>query len=217
MLTDSSLQQAVLDELKWEPRVNAAHIGVTAKEGVVTLTGDVSSYAEKLAAENAARRVYGVKGVAEDIKVRYSSNKVDDTDIAQMALQALSWDVEVPSDKVKVEVEDGWVTLTGTVDWHFQREAAEADVRKLNGVLGVFNDVTIKPNVQVSDLRDKIKAALKRNAAIEAGNITVTTEGGKVTLSGTVDSWEEDGIVRNTVWSAPGVTEVEDKLLIGTI
>lgn len=217
MVTDSSLQQAVLDELKWEPRVNAAHIGVTAKEGVVTLTGDVSSYAEKLAAENAARRVYGVKGVAEDIKVRYSSNKVDDTDIAQMALQALSWDVEVPSDKVKVEVEDGWVTLTGIVDWHFQREAAEADVRKLNGVLGVFNDVTIKPNVQVSDLRDKIKAALKRNAAIEAGNITVTTEGGKVTLSGTVDSWEEDGIVRNTVWSAPGVTEVEDKLLIGTI
>lgn len=217
MVTDSSLQQAVLDELKWEPRVNAAHIGVTAKEGVVTLTGDVSSYAEKLAAENAARRVYGVKGVAEDIKVRYSSNKVDDTDIAQMALQALSWDVEVPSDKVKVEVEDGWVTLTGIVDWHFQREAAEADVRKLNGVLGVLNDITIKPNVQVSDLRDKIKAALKRNAAIEAGNITVTTEGGKVTLSGTVDSWEEDGIVRNTVWSAPGVTEVEDKLLIGTI
>ena len=125
MMTDNSLQQAVLDELKWEPSVNAAHIGVTAKGGVVTLSGDVSSYTEKLAAARAARRVIGVKGVAEDIKVHYSFSKVDDTDIAQKALQTLSWDIEVPYDKVKVEVEDGWVTLTGTVDWNYQRNAAD--------------------------------------------------------------------------------------------
>ncbi len=215
MVADSSLQQSVLDELNWEPRVNAAHIGVSAKDGVVTLSGDVDSYAEKWAAERAARRVYGVKAVAENMTVRFPSDKPDDTEIAQKALRALSWDVEVPSDKVKVEVENGWITLAGAVDWHFQREAAEGDVRKLKGVAGVFNNITITPNVQVSDLREKIKAALKRNAAIEANTISVTAEGGKVTLSGTVDSWDEDRIVRNSVWSAPGVTQVEDKLIVG--
>lgn len=214
MVSDSGLQQAVLDELKWEPSVNAAHIGVTAKDGVVTLTGDVSSYTEKLAAERAARRVYGVKGVAEDIKVRYVSGKIDDTDIAQSALRALSWDIEVPSNKVTVEVEDGWVTLKGTVDWNFQREAAEADVRKLKGVIGVANEIAIKPSVRASDVRDQIKAALKRNAAIEADNISIVVDGGKVTLSGTVESWDEDSIARNTAWSAPGVTEVVDELAI---
>src|SRR5258708_3774588 len=131
MLTDNKLQQAVIDELKWEPSVNAAHIGVAAKNGVVTLSGDVNNYAEKLAAERAARRVYGVKAVAEEITVRYPSSKPDDSDIAQKALQALSWDSEVPVDMVKVEVEGGWVTLQGTVDWYFQRKAAGEDVRRL--------------------------------------------------------------------------------------
>jgi osmotically-inducible protein OsmY len=214
MMTDNRLQQAVLDELKWEPSVNAAHIGVTAKDGVVTLSGNVSSYTEKLAAARAARRVNGVKGVAEDIKVHYSFSKVDDTDIAQKALQTLSWDIEVPYDRVKVEVENGWVTLTGTVDWNYQRNAAEADVRKLKGVLGVINDISIKPTVQASDIREKIQAALKRNAAVEADNISIAIEGGKVTLSGEVDSWGEDDIVRNTAWAAPGVTEVVDNLVV---
>jgi osmotically-inducible protein OsmY len=214
MMTDNSLQQAVLDELKWEPSVDAAHIGVTANNGVVTLSGDVSSYTEKLAAARAARRVNGVRGVAEDIKVHYSFSKVDDTDIAQKALQTLSWDIEVPDDKVKVEVEGGWVTLTGTVDWNYQRNAAEADVRKLKGVLGVINDISIKPTVQAPDVRAKIKAALKRNAAVEADNISIAIEGGKVTLSGEVDSWGKDDIVRNTAWAAPGVTEVVDNLVV---
>jgi osmotically-inducible protein OsmY len=214
MMTDNSLQQAVLDELKWEPSVNAAHIGVTAKDGVVTLSGDVSSYTEKLAAARAARRVIGVKGVAEDIKVHYSFSKVDDTDIAQKALQTLSWDIEVPDERVTVEVEDGWVTLTGTVNWNYQRNAAEADVRKLKGVLGVINNISINPTVKASDAREKIKAALKRNAAVEADNISIAIEGGKVTLSGEVNSWGEDDIVRSTAWAAPGVTEVVDNLVV---
>jgi osmotically-inducible protein OsmY len=213
-MSDSSLQQAVADELQWEPSVNAAHIGVTAKNGVVTLTGDVSSYAEKWAAERAAGRVIGVKGVAEEIKVRYPFDKVDDTDIAQKALQVLSWDIEVPASKVMVKVENGWVTLTGTVDWHFQRSAAEADVRKLKGVIGVANDIVIKPSVQASDVRAKIQAAFERNADIEDDDITVTVDGGKVTLSGHVDTWSQDSLAVDTAWAAPGVTNVDDRLTV---
>src|SRR6267142_4923684 len=187
-MSDKGLQQDVVDELEWEPSVNAAHIGVTAKDGVVTLSGDVSSYAEKWAAERAARRVYGVKAVAQEIKVHYPFDKMDDTDIAQKALQVLSWDIEVPANKVTVQVEDGWVTLSGTVDWHFQRSAAEADVRKLKGVTGVINNIVIKPSVRASDVRAKLKAAFERNAEIEEENITATVDGGKVTLSGHVDT-----------------------------
>ena len=215
-MSDSSLRQAVIDELQWEPSVNAAHIGVTARDGVVTLTGDVGSYAEKLAAEKAAGRVFGVKAVAEELQVRFPfDQKMNDTDIAQKALNVLAWDIEVPKNKVRVKVEKGWVTLEGTVDWYYQKSAAETDVRKLQGVIGVINNIVIKPSVQASDVRDKIKAALKRNAQIEADNITVTTDGGKVTLTGKVDTWGEDNIVVDTAWSAPGVTEVVDKLAIG--
>ena len=146
--------------------------------------------------------------------MRYSSSKVDDNDIAQKALQALAWDIEVPVDKVQVKVEDGWVTLSGMVDWYYQRKAAEGDVRKLKGVVGVTNDVTIKPSVKTGDLRDQITAALKRSAGVEADQITISTDGGKVTLSGKVRSWNEDSIVTEAVWSAPGVTVVEDKLVI---
>jgi osmotically-inducible protein OsmY len=214
-MSDKSLQQAVLDELEWEPSVNAAQIGVTAKDGIVTLSGDVKSYAEKWAAERAARRVYGVKGIAEDIKVRYPFDKVDDTDIAQNAVQALSLDIEVPTNKVAVKVESGLVYLSGTLDWHFQRSAAEADVRKLKGVMGVVNDIVIKPNVEASDVRAKLKAAFARNAEIEEDNIAVTVDGGKVTLSGRVDTWGQDSLAVDTAWSAPGVTQVEDRLSIG--
>lgn len=214
-MSDSSLQQAVLDELQWEPSVNAAHIGVTAKDGVVTLSGDISSYAEKWAAERAARRVYGVKAVAEEIKVRYPFDMVDDTDIAQKALQVLSWDIEVPPNKVTVKVENGWVTLTGTVDWNFQRSAAEADVRKLKGVTGVSDNIMIKPSVQASDVRAKLKAAFARSAEIEEDNIAVTVDGARVTLTGHVDAWSKDNLAVDTAWSAPGVTEVVDRLTVG--
>ncbi len=178
----------------------------------MTLSGDVKSYAEKWAAERATRRVYGVKGVAEEINVRYPFDKVDDTDIAQNAVQALSLDVEVPTNKVTVKVEGGWVYLSDTVDWHFQSSAAEADVRKLKGVIGVINNIVIKPNVEASDVRAKLKAAFARNAEIEEDNVTVTVDGGKVTLSGHVDTWGQDSLAVDTAWSAPGVTQVEDRL-----
>jgi osmotically-inducible protein OsmY len=215
IMSDKSLQQAVLDELEWEPSVNAAHIGVTAKDGVVTLSGDVKSYPEKWAAERAARRVYGVKGVAEEINVRSPFDKVEDTDIAKNALQAMSLDIEVPTNKVTVKVEGGWVSLSGTLDWRFQSSAAEADVRKLKGVIGVINNIVIKPNVQASDVRAKLKAAFARNAEIEEDNIAVTVDGGKVTLSGRVDTWGQDSLAVDTAWSAPGVTQVEDRLSVG--
>ena len=215
-MTDSSLQQAVLDELNWQPSVKAANIGVTAKDGVVTLTGHVGSYAEKWAAERAAGSVFGVKAVAEELEVRYPfERKEDDADIAQRALQVLSWDTEVPKDKVKVKVEKGLVTLSGNLDWHYQRSAAESDVRKLHGVIGLNNQIVIKPRVQASNVLDKIKAALKRKAQIEADHITVTTDGSKVTLGGNVDTWYERSLAERTAWSAPGVTQVENRLTVG--
>ena len=215
-MTDSSLQQAVLDELNWQPSVKAANIGVTAKDGVVTLTGHVGSYAEKWAAERAAGSVFGVKAVAEELEVRYPfERKEDDADIAQRALQVLSWDTEVPKDKVKVKVEKGLVTLSGNLDWHYQRSAAKSDVRKLHGVIGLNNQIVIKPRVQASNVLDKIKAALKRKAQIEADHITVTTDGSKVTLGGNVDTWYERSLAERTAWSAPGVTQVENRLTVG--
>jgi osmotically-inducible protein OsmY len=215
-MTDSSLQQAVLDELNWQPSVKAANIGVTAKDGVVTLTGHVGSMAEKWAAERAVSSVFGVKAVAEELEVRYPfEKKEDDADIAQRALQVLSWDIEVPNDKVKVKVEKGVVTLSGNLEWYYQRSAAEADLRKLPGVIGLNNDILIKPRVQASNVRDQIKAALKRRAQIEADHITVTTDGSKVTLGGKVNTWYERRLAESTAWEAPGVTQVENRLTVG--
>jgi len=219
-MSDSSLKQAVLDELEWDPSVNAAHIGVTANNGVVTLTGDVGSYTEKLAADSAAWRVFGVKAVADELVVRYpSGKKIEDADIAQKALQVLSWDSEVPLNKVKVEVEKGWVTLSGEVDRFYQRNAAEEDVQMLQGVAGVTNNINIKPRVQpsASDVRSKIKAALQRNAQIEADDITVKADGGKVTLYGNVDTWYEDEEVVNAAWPAPGVSQGVDRIVVGNV
>ena len=213
-MNDQSLRQAVMDELEWEPSINAAHIGVTANNGAVTLTGHVDGYTEKWAAERAAGRVNGVKAVVEELKVRYPFETPDDNDIAKSAINALSWDMEVPSNKVTVKVEKGWVTLSGSVDWYFQSSAAEGDVRKLRGVVGVTNTIKIKPRVQGSDVKAKIKAAFARNAQIDAGNINVMADGGKVTLTGNVDSWYERNLAENTAWSAPGVTQVEDRLII---
>jgi len=213
-MSDQSLQQAVIDELEWEPSVNAAHIGVAVNNGVVTLTGHVGSFAEKFAAERAAGRVVGVKAVAEELEVRYPFEKPDDSDIAKSALQALSWDTEVPKDSVSVKVEGGWVTLSGGVDWYFQSSAAEADVRKLRGVIGVTNNIKVKPTIQAPDVRARIKAAFARNASIDADKINVTVDGGKVTLTGSVDTWRERGLAEDTAWSAPGVSQVDDRLVV---
>jgi osmotically-inducible protein OsmY len=210
-MTDQNLRQAVLDELAWDPSVSEAHIGVTARGGVVTLTGHVGSYAEKCAAEHAAGRVSGVKAIAEELEIRYLySVGHGDEDIAKQALNVLAWDLSVPKDKVKVKVEKGWITLSGDVDWYYQKHAAEVDVRQLLRVMGVNNQITIKPSVQASDVRKKIKAAFGRNAEFEAENIDVTIDGGEVTLSGSVDTYNERAIAENTAWSAPGVTQVHD-------
>ena len=214
-MTDQALKQSVLDELDWEPSVKAAHIGVTARDGVVSLTGHVESYAEKLAAEHGVARVFGVKAINEQLEVRHpTSHGVTDEDIAKRALQVLSWNVLVPKDTVRVRIEKGFVTLTGNVNWYFERYNAEADVRKLHGVVGLDNQITIKPGVYASDVRSKIKSALSRSAQIEADEIAIATNGGKVTLSGQVKSYHERNMAANIAWSAPGVTQVENLLIV---
>jgi osmotically-inducible protein OsmY len=214
-MTDQSLKQTVVDELVWDPSVNEAHIGVTARSGVVTLTGHVGSYAEKHAAEQAAGRVSGVQAIADELEIRYLyAVGHGDEDIAKQALNVLSWDLAVPKEKVKVKIDKGWVTLSGDVDWYYQKNAAESDVRKLLGVMGVSNQIVIKPSVQASDVQKKIKAAFERNADVEAAKIIVATDGSKVTLSGQVDSYYQRTLAENTAWSAPGVTHVHDHITV---
>jgi osmotically-inducible protein OsmY len=214
MSNDSMLQQAVLAELSWEPSVTAAHIGVTANEGVVTLTGHVGSFVEKRAAEAAAGRVKGVKAVAEEIEVKLAPNMArSDDQIAAAALESLSWDVSVPKDKVKVKVEKGWVTLTGEVSWHYQMEAAERDTRRLFGVVGVSNQIVIKPHVRPSEVSERIKDALHRSW-FNPADIAVSSVGSMVVLDGSVRSWHERQLAEAAAWGAPGVTRVEDNLII---
>jgi osmotically-inducible protein OsmY len=214
-MTDQSLRQSVLDELAWDPSVSEAHIGVTARSGVVTLTGHVGSYSEKCAAEHAVGRVSGVKAIAEELEIRYLYGiGHGDEDIAKQALNVLSWDLSVPKDKVKVKIDKGWVTLSGDVNWYYQKHTAEMDVRKLLGVMGVSNQIAIKPSARASDVRKAIEAAFERNAEFEADNISVSIDGGKVTLSGKVDSYYERTLAEKTAWSAPGVTQVHDLITI---
>lgn len=214
-MTDQALQQAVLDELDWEPRVEAGHIGVTAHNGVVTLTGTVESYAQKIAAERAASHVRGVEAVANDIEVRLPSEfKETDSTIAERAVHVLRWDSSIPRDSVKVVVDHGWITLNGAVDWAFQRVAAESDVHKIHGVVGVRNLITVRSRPATSAIKDKIAAAIKRNAELDATSIMVTASGGKVTLDGHVHSFFERQLAEQAAWSAPGVTEVEDRISV---
>jgi osmotically-inducible protein OsmY len=215
-MNDVTLRQNVIDELAFEPSVNAAHIGVAANGGVIALNGHVDTYAEKLQAVKAARRVRGVRAIADDIVVRHAfDKKTADDEIAGRALAILAWDAMVPSDVISVTVRDGWITLAGDVDWNFQRRAAESDVRKLSGVRGVHNTVNVKPRVEAHDLKGKIEEALKRRAEQEVRGIRVSVEGGNhVILEGTVDSWDERFAVENVAWSAPGVKSVDTRLKI---
>lgn len=214
MSDDKHLKQAVLDELKWEPSVNEAHIGVTAKDGVITLMGHVETFSEKFAAEKAARRVNDVKAVAEEIEVRLPfSVKHGDEEIAAAAVDRLRWDSSVPSGAVKARVEKGWVTLTGEVDWHYQQEAAMGDVRGLWGVKGVSNDIAIKPRPDTSAIRDKIMVALDRSW-FDPATINVTAVGGKVKLTGQVNSWYERDEAGSAAWAAPGATSVENDICV---
>ena len=215
MSQDSKLQQAVLSELDWEPSVTAAHIGVTARGGVVTLTGHVESFIEKHAAETAARRVKGVKAVAEEIEVKLPfQRKRGDDDIAAAAIERLSWDSSVPADAVKVVVDKGWVTLNGQVDWHYQKEAAEQDVRSLHGVVGISNPTTLKPRIDVSNVSDDIVHALHRSWYYDPDAVKVSADGGKVRLTGTVHSWHERQVAAATAWAAPGASSVENNIVV---
>lgn len=215
MKSDMQLKTDVLDEIQFRPNIEAEHIGVTAKSGVVTLTGQVPHYSEKLTAEDAAKSVHGVKAVANDIEVvMIGSMQHTDQDIATAALNAMKWDYEVPTDKIMVVVKNGAVTLSGSLDWQYQKDAAARCVRYLGGVTTVSNDIAIKSKAMVGDVKSKIENAFRRHADLDAKQIKVDTKDGKVTLSGNVSSWSDRSDAVWAAWSAPGVSSVKDNLLI---
>jgi osmotically-inducible protein OsmY len=213
--SDEDIQRDVLDELEWDARVRPNEIGVAVKDGVVTLTGWVDSYLKKIAAEEDAHRVPGVKAVVNDIEVRLpGSAERTDVDLAKAVLNALRWHAGIPADKIDVTVDHGWVTLKGQVDFGFQKRLAERAVERLSGVVGVTNLITVKakPGPSPEELKAQIEKALIRNAETDARRITVEVQGSKVILRGTVSSYAEKKAAEETAWSAPGVTEVENRI-----
>jgi osmotically-inducible protein OsmY len=218
MSHDSDLQLAVLAELSWEPSIVAAHIGVTAQDGVVTLSGHVDSFVQKHAAEDAAGRVKGVHAVAGELEVELAfDHRRDDADVAAAALERLAWDVSVPRNAIGLEVEGGWVTMTGTVDWHFQREAAEQAIRPLAGVVGISNQVVIKPRFSGGNLADNIMHALHRSWFFDPQTIKVSAQDGDVRLTGVVKSWHDRRVAAETAWAAPGVTSVKNDISVVSV
>jgi osmotically-inducible protein OsmY len=215
-MDDVTLRQLILDELEFEPCIDAANIGVTADDGVITLSGHVATYAEKEAAERATRRIKGVKAIAQGIEVRpIGTHRTADDEIAKRAVNTIGWHVTIPKDAVQVKVQNGWVTLNGRVEWQYQKNAAADAVRDLSGVVGVSNMVEVAPHVSSTDVKRRIEDAFRRDAEIEAHSINVNVADGKVTLQGKVKTWSERQAAEHAAWSAPGVRTVEDRLAVG--
>jgi osmotically-inducible protein OsmY len=215
MKSDEELERDVRDEFKWDPVLDADDIAISVKNGVVTLAGFVKRYSDRLEAEVAAKRVAGVKAVANDIEVRLPAiDQRPDPDIARDAVAALKTELPISYDRIKVVVRDGWVTLEGAVEWQYQKTTAESAVRKVKGVKGVTSVVMVKPKVEPSELKRKIMEAFKRNAEVDANRITVEANGSEVILKGTVRSWIEREEAERVAWSAPGITRVEDRIVV---
>ncbi|MPQ69599.1 MULTISPECIES: BON domain-containing protein [Pseudomonas] len=214
-MSDLSLRNTIMEELEFHPEIDAANIGVAVDNGVVTLSGHVKSYAQKVSAEQTVKSVRGVRAVAEEIQVRLAKGAgMDDDTIANRALNIITWSSDIAEDAVKVIVQKGWITLEGEVDWQYQKETAERAVRKLSGVLGVNNQITLRARVDVVDIQQRIEEALKRNAELDAKGIHVEVDGDVVKLEGKVHLWRERQLAARAAWSVPGVRKVQDHLLI---
>ena len=214
-MRDAQLRHDLEDELEWEPSLNATEIGVAVHDGVVTLTGSVESYTEKRKAERVAKRVRGVKAVANEIEVRMpGTSQRTDAEIARAALDALTWEITVPDDRIKISVSQGWVYLEGDVDWQYQRTAAEEAVHSLVGVRGVTDEILVKPQASAAEVQSRIEAAFRRNAELDAQQVRVELLDGKVTLHGQLHSWAERDEADRIAWAAPGVSEVENLIMV---
>jgi osmotically-inducible protein OsmY len=212
---DRVLQRKVMEELEWEPACESADIGVSVVDGVVTLNGFVRSYAEKLAAERAVRRVAGANAIAEELKVRFASEaKTADHEIARRILDMFSWNTLIPQDKIQVKVEHGWVTLTGEAKWYYQSKEAQRVASQISGVTGVSNSIKVENQVNAGDVRKKIKDAFERQADLDASSVIISVDGNKVTLNGHVHAWFERQAAERAAWAAPGVTQVIDHIAV---
>lgn len=214
-MEDKVLKKLVEDELQFRPSVDSADIGVSVHSGIVHLSGNVASFAQKVAVEGAVKRVKGVRGYVEDLVVRPHGDVYSDDAIAARVANVLDWDSTVPKGAIKVKVERGVVTLSGDVDWAYQRNGAVSGIRRLMGVRGVNNTIMVKPRVQAVDIKQRVEQALERQAEVEANRVSITVDGGKVRLDGTVRAWFERDIIERAAWATPGVTSVEDHVTVG--